>query len=93
MRKVKNKKARQQYRHAKNRAFERYGLCVSDDDLETLVREIQAGKTEHVFRQSQRVSIFKAHFKDKDVQVVYDGQRKTIVTFIPLDDPCYDCTG
>ena len=87
MRKLKNQKARFQTRHAKGRAFERYGLSINDQDLQEISSSIQSGKATHIFRQSNRVSIFKLVFKEKDIQVVYDSKRKTIVTFIPLDGP------
>ena len=91
MRREKNQKARQQTRHAKRRAFERYKLDLNDSDLLSLAKDIQNGRATHIFKQSQRVSIFRMMCKNTDVQVVYDGQRKTIVTFIPLDESIADC--
>ncbi len=72
-----------QYRHARRRARTRYGVDLTDRDLDEMISEIQAGQAEHVEKQSNRVSVFIVRDKFK---VVYDKVRKSIATFLPMDD-------
>jgi len=39
-----------------------------------------------VERQSHRITVWDLNFKGKEVRVVYDNQRKSIVTFLPPKD-------
>jgi len=75
-------KASCQRRHARNRALQRFDLELTRKDLDFLVQQIQDNKAKFVERQSHRVSVFKILYKEKDMKVVYDKQRKTIVTFL-----------
>ncbi|HEV8658922.1 MAG TPA: hypothetical protein VGS96_09840 [Thermoanaerobaculia bacterium] len=81
-------KARSQSRHAKRRALERYDLFLTDQDLTHMADAIRksTGKTEEatfVLRQSLRVSLWDVLVKGKVCRVVYDRQRRTIVSFLP----------
>ena len=78
-------KAKAQRRHAKTRALQRYDLDLSREDLEELVRQIQLGKAEFILRQSCRVSFFAVELRGQKFPVVYDKQRKTIVTVLPCE--------
>lgn len=67
--------------HAKKRAFERYGLDLTNElyaELNTL-----AASATVLERQSNRLTIRKIIFKTYPIRVVYDSHRKQIVTFLP----------
>lgn len=82
-------KASAQYLHAKKRAAERYGLELTKEHYQTLCLAIQRGEGTFLGRQSNRVSVwqitvYRASTNDfPKVNVVYDRQRHTIVTFLP----------
>lgn len=71
--------------HAKRRAEERYALELNRDDLRNIVQRIQQNQATHVEKQSHRVSVFDLTYNNIDVRVVYDKNRKTIVTFLPKE--------
>ena len=79
MRKVKNKTQCQRI-HAKRRFLERFGVQLTTADLQRYVALIQAGSARFMGKVSNRVSLWDMPFGDKTVRVVYDKQRKTIVT-------------
>lgn len=72
--------------HAKRRAVERYSLDLNRQDLRNIVTVIQSNKATPVEKQSHRVTVFDLTYNEVDVRVVYDKQRKTIVTFLPKED-------
>lgn len=77
-----------QMRHARQRAIERYDIEFDQAMHQTFLRAIQSGdlrKAVKLWRQSNRVSIFKVWFDEKWIPVVYDNQRKQVVTFLPIE--------
>lgn len=78
-------KTEAQNKHAKQRAMERYGIDLNRHKREQIIRMIQNGQAECVRKQSLRVSIFSVQFEDKEVIVVYDKQRKTLASFLPIE--------
>ena len=81
-----NDKATRQRAHAKRRALERYGLDINRRRMKEIVVLLQAGLAEFLERQSCRISLWKMNIDGVDVRVVYDNKRKTIVSFLPLED-------
>ena len=90
-----SRKADAQTAHAMRRCHDRYGIYISEEGLRDLVRSIQAGRCKHVKSQSHRISVFDCPINVSksyrgllnyreiiDVRVVYDKERKTIVTFL-----------
>lgn len=75
-------KRRAQQRHARVRAQERYGLEFGPATREAVLRAIQTGRSEHVAKQSHRVSVHDVEVDGATVRVVYDRQRKEVVTFL-----------
>lgn len=69
--------------HAKRRAAERYGLILNRSDLREIVLAIQRQQATFLFKESNRLTHYALDFQGKRVVVVYDKQRKTIVTFLP----------
>lgn len=78
-------KSSAQARHATKRALERYGIELTREKREKIVRMIQGGQASIVRRQSHRVSIFSLIFEEKEVVIVYDKQRKSLASFLPLE--------
>jgi hypothetical protein len=78
-------KVRSERIHAKRRALERYGVAFSNDDLQDIVRKIQAGKATLVGRQSNRVTVWIVEHADMRLMIAYDKSRSSIVTFLPVE--------
>ena len=76
-------KAKSLILHAKRRASERYGLALSNDDLDKIVRLIQNHGAKFIRRQSGMITLWEVSFMEKKLQVVYDKQRSQVVTFLP----------
>jgi hypothetical protein len=72
-----------QIKHAQRRALERYGIHCSYADLISIRDQIQSQRATFVERQSHRVTVWDLTHQQKEVRVVYDSQRKMIVTFLP----------
>ena len=88
-----------QMRHFKNRVWQRYGLRISTDTYQAMVRAIKNGTTERVTihgntlevrasfieRSSQRVTLWALRFAgiDGEIRAVYDKHRATLVTAHP----------
>ena len=80
-----NKKAQNQRKHAKRRAFERFGLTLHADAQRQIVRSIQDREARLIRRQSRRVLVFEVEYDGRKLPVVYDCKRKTIVTVLPQE--------
>lgn len=85
-------KATAQFKHAQRRASERYGIILTRHRYEELVRKIQSQQGVFLGRQSNRLSVWQVEAMavgelgdDVPVKanVVYDRERKTVVTFLP----------
>lgn len=79
--------------HSKRRAYERYGLEIRKADIQKAVRAIQAGKAWSwpAFSGSRRTSGWVLLMQDTLVYVVYDNQRKELVTFLPPNNCVLAC--
>jgi hypothetical protein len=85
-------KASCQIKHARRRALQRYGLCVSEAQIDQIVQMIKQQKARFVAKQSCRVSIWEIDWEGKKAKVVYDRSRETIASFLPMgawEDPIY----
>jgi len=71
--------------HAKRRFAERFNVSMSIGDIYELINSIQLGKSTLLQKQSARISkhnVFCSKL-NKNVTVIYDCTRKTIVTVLP----------
>lgn len=68
--------------HAKRRASERFGLSLNRHQYRDLVRLIQGGKAEFIGRESLRLSHWLVTWEEKQMHVVYDSSRHTVVTLM-----------
>lgn len=71
--------------HAKRQAQRRYNVVLNTEDLAHLVNLIRDGQALFVARKSLRVSCWKVSFEGREMVVLYDKQRKAIVTFLPAN--------
>jgi len=86
-------KKKAQQRHARKRFAERYGV-VFDPRLERdFIQIIQSGDARFVEKQSNRVSLFDITMGEEVFRVVYDKERKTIVTVLPKEALTEDQNG
>lgn len=76
-----NYKSKQIEKHFARRSIERVGYFIDPDPL---VKLIQKNELEFIGKQSNRVSLWKYTLKDIDYKLVYDKNRKKIITIIPL---------
>lgn len=72
-----------QMRHAKRRAFERYGIVLNMNEA---VKQIQSGKGDFLERRSNRITVWLVQQQNKEIRVVYDKLRHVIVTCLPWPD-------
>jgi hypothetical protein len=87
-------KAKSQRKHAKRRAQERYGLWLTDSQINSITQMIRTGQAVPVERQSRRVSIYDLkvarpqdligdNSEPVPVRVAFDYTRNEIITFLP----------
>lgn len=79
-------KAKCQRIHFKTRAAQRYGLVINRHIFRELIEQIQQKRAEFIETQSNRLSVYWVEYQDVRMKVVYDKQRKTLVTALPLHD-------
>jgi len=85
MGKSKGSKKRAQRIHAKRRAVERYGSELSNSKLNEICKSIQSNKGTFLGRSSHRTTIWEVNYNNIVYKVVYDKNRKSIVSFLPPD--------
>ena len=66
--------------HFKSRMKTRFGIILSSKECKDIVTFIQSGQSDCVKIQSNRVSIHAIKINDKLVHVVYDKNKKVVVT-------------
>ena len=79
-------KAECQRIHAKRRALQRFAINLDSHKQDEIVKLIQEGKATFLRRDSTRVSIFAIRFESKLLKVVYDSQRKTLASVLPMTE-------
>ena len=85
MGKKRHSKAKCQTRHAKYRAYQRFSVALTDDDIASIIASIQSGDAVFVARESKRVTVFEVEANDRKMFAVYDTKRHTIATFLTHD--------
>lgn len=86
-------KAESQRIHAHRRLIERFGIYISNEGYQNIIMMIQSTPRPDsiVFldRTNARLTRWLVEYDSKKMVCVYDKRRKTIVTFLPIDD-CKD---
>ena len=71
--------------HARRRLAERFGIRITNAELDALANNIRQGIGECLGRQSNRVTIWKIELEGRLMKCAYDKRTKEIVTFMPMD--------
>ena len=79
-RRKKGSKKKAQKSHLARRMNTRFGIHLTDELLKSMLTRIQNGKAHFVEKQSNRVSLFKLEVQGEMLVLVYDKERKSIVT-------------
>lgn len=79
-----NKKQAQQ-EHAKRRARERFGCKFTHEDEQEIIEKIQNGVATFIQKQTNRISLFGVIYQGVETVIVYDRERKVVVTLMPRD--------
>ena len=69
-------------RHAKRRAFSRYGTRVNRHELRELIQTIQQGRSTFLWRESLTRTWHLVNLKGQPAVVVYGNHTHTIHTFL-----------
>lgn len=78
-------KKQNERQHATRRAALRFGIHWNRHKLRQFKKDIANSKWPTIEKQSNRITIFSAVIDEQKVAVVYDKQRKEVVTFMPLE--------
>jgi len=78
-RRKKADKKEAQKKHFERRSLERVGVLL---DQKEIVRQIQTGGLPFIERQSNRITLYRLEHLGKAYKVVYDKQRKQVVTIM-----------
>lgn len=73
-----------QIAHAQRRFKERLGVEV---DIKALAKQIQRGESRFLSRESRRISHHLMTVEDRPVEIVYDNNRKVIITVLFPETP------
>lgn len=75
-------KGKAQKAHAKRRAMERFGVELTNKKFAAIVELIQGQKAKFLDRQSGHTTRWLIELEGREVIVVYDSKRHTLVTFL-----------
>lgn len=68
--------------HSKIRALERYGIALTNSDLQEISKRIRAGKSTFIKSRSARLSIHEVTHRGVVFKVLYDRNKGDVVTFL-----------
>lgn len=71
--------------HAKKRCLERYGINLNREGYLSIIKTIQTGRSKLLWKQSLAKFHYSVNYEDTQFIVVYDRNRKELVTFLPKD--------
>ena len=86
MSRVNYQRIRARRRHAKQRAAQRYGLCLTTADLAAIVETIRDSQAVARLRISKNTSIQLVDHDGLRVAVLYSHRHHEIVTCLPMTD-------
>ena len=66
--------------HFRRRSLERVGVVL---DEHALIKKIQSHNLEFVYSQSNRRKVYRTEFMGKSYLVIYDKERKQLITIFP----------
>lgn len=73
------------FTHVRNRAFLRYGILPTRAHIEDIEARIQGGAGRMLYTQpgGREVWMIEALQQDEPIPLVYDPQRRRVITFLP----------
>lgn len=80
------KKKTTQRKHFQKRMLERFGITISKDRCQQIIQGIQSCKYQLLEVQSLRVKKYLVDIDGINVEVIYDKQRKMLVTALPKNE-------
>ena len=83
MQRRKKSRTNKQRNHAKRRFKQRYGIDFNQQMRQEFRRLIQSNQCVLVEKQSNRISIWDVTYEGNVYRIVYDKQRKNVVTVLP----------
>lgn len=66
-------------KHFYKRSLERVGVLLNEKEL---VRKIQNHELEFIEKQSNRKTVYRLEYLDKTYRIIYDKDRKQIITIL-----------
>jgi hypothetical protein len=76
-------KRRNNHKHAKRRAMERYGIVLNQEVHRAIVEQIQRGDWLDFKRLTNSRTRFEIGFQGKQMRVIYDKNQHNLVTMLP----------
>ena len=70
-------------RHAKKRAFQRYGISLNHEALRSIKKSIETKDAGFLKRRSDRVTEWEVMVESKKVRFLYDSVYHEVVTCLP----------
>jgi len=83
MQRRKKSRTNKQRNHSKRRFRQRYGIDFNQQMRQEFRRLIQSNQCVLVEKQSNRISIWDVTYEGNVYRIVYDKQRKNVVTVLP----------
>lgn len=71
--------------HAVERARERYGLDLTESDVEELSSRIRHRQANLIARETHTRSTYAVHYRGVELKVVYSHSLKTVITVLSPD--------
>lgn len=68
--------------HTKKRCEERFGITLTNKQIQGIVDDIQKGRTEFLWKTSRYRTAFRVNLLDFTVKVIYSKKKKTIITIL-----------
>ena len=72
-------------KHAKRRAWERYEVALTDQDLQKIVKKIQDGDAIFVENKTNTRTVHLVKFDGTEFITLYSRSLKQVVTFFPKE--------
>jgi hypothetical protein len=69
--------------HTRQRLAERYGLMVNSAEIFAMAKLLAHGHATLVARQSRHVAKWQLAYKGQELYLVFDSQRRSIITALP----------
>lgn len=76
-------KKKRRTKHVRQRAYQRYDIKITEEELRQLISQIQSNRSEPIMKYSNTYTLHLCSLLDRKLPVVYDKSRQMIVTVLP----------